>query len=93
MTITIALVADVAATAAAHDMFLKPARFFAPENSEVRIRVLNGTFSKSENSIARARVGDASVVTPTGHVKLDTAEWIVRGDTSTFHVHTRAAGT
>jgi uncharacterized GH25 family protein len=91
--IATALVLAAAATAAAHDMFLKPARFFVPEKSEVRIRVLNGTFSKSENSIARARVADASVVTPDGRTRLDTAEWTVRGDTSTFHVHTRGAGT
>lgn len=79
--------------AAAHDMFVKPTRFFAPENGEVRVRLLNGTFSKSENSIARKRLGDASVLTPRGRVKLDTAEWGVKGDTSTFHIHTRDAGT
>ena len=86
------LLAAVAA-AAAHDMFLKPTRFFVPENSEVRVRVFNGTFSKSENSIARVRVRDASVVSPTGRAQLDTSEWTVKGDTSTFHVHTREAGT
>ncbi|NOT09174.1 MAG: DUF4198 domain-containing protein [Gemmatimonadales bacterium] len=79
--------------AAAHDLFLKPTRFFAPENSEVRVRVLNGTFTKSENSIARNRLADASVLTPVRRVALDTAEWSVVGDTSTFHVHTRGAGT
>ncbi len=78
---------------AAHDMFVKPTRFFAPENAEVRVRLLNGTFSKSENSIARKRLADASVLTPRGRIKLDTAEWGVKGDTSTFHIHTRAAGT
>jgi uncharacterized GH25 family protein len=79
--------------AAAHDMFVKPTRYFAPENGEVRVRLLNGTFSKSENSIARTRLADASVLTPRGRIKLDTAEWGVKGDTSTFHIHTRAAGT
>ena len=74
-------------------MFLKPTRFFVPENSEVRVRVLNGTFDKSENSIARNRLRDASVVTPSRRVQLDTAEWTVTGDTSTFHVHTRGPGT
>ena len=82
-----------ATLAAAHDMFIKPTRFFAPENAEVRVRLLNGTFSKSENSIARNRLADASVLTPRGRIKLDTAEWGVKGDTSTFHIHTRAAGT
>ncbi len=82
-----------ASIAFAHDMFLKPTRYFAPENVEVRVRVLNGTFTKSENSIARDRLADASVLTPRGRTKIDTAEWSVRGDTSTFHIHTRTAGT
>lgn len=88
-----ALVLVAATFASAHDMFLKPTRYFAPENAEVRVRVLNGTFTKSENSIARNRLADASVVSPRGRAPLDTAEWSVTGDTSTFHIHTRAAGT
>lgn len=91
--LSLALLLTAVTAAAAHDMFLKPTRFFAPENSEVRVRVLNGTFTRSENSIARNRIADASVVTPTRRVQLDTAEWTVDGDTSTFHVHTRGAGT
>lgn len=91
--LTLALVLCAAAVAAAHDMFLKPSRYFAPENTEVRIRVLNGTFTKSENSIARNRLADLSVVSPTRRSPLDTAEWGVIGDTSTFHIHTRGAGT
>jgi uncharacterized GH25 family protein len=88
-----ALLLATVAVAAAHDMFLKPTRYFAPENSEVRVRVLNGTFTKSENSIARNRLADASVVTPVRRMTLDTTEWSVTGDTSTFHIHTRGAGT
>jgi uncharacterized GH25 family protein len=83
----------VVAVAGAHDMFLKPTRYFAPEDAEVWVRVLNGTFTRSENAIARERLADVSVVTPTGRVAVDTAEWSVAGDTSTFHVHTRGAGT
>ena len=87
------LLAATVSVVAAHDMFVKPTRFFAPENSEVRVRVLNGTFTKSENSIARNRLADASVLTPTRRIALDTTEWSVDGDTSTFHIHTRGAGT
>ena len=93
IVISVGLLLTSAAVAAAHDMFLKPTRYFAPVNAEVRVRVLNGTFTKSENSIARNRLADASVVSPRGRVKLDTTEWSVRGDTSTFHIHTRDAGT
>ena len=91
--ISVALVVTSVAVAAAHDMFIKPTRYFAPENAEVRVRVLNGTFTRSENSIARNRLADASVLTPTRRVQIDTAEWSVAGDTSSFHIHTRGAGT
>lgn len=91
--ITVTLLFSAVTVAAAHDMFLKPTRHFAPENAEVRIRVLNGTFVRSENSIARNRLADVSVVSPTRRSALDTAEWGVTGDTSTFHIHTRGAGT
>lgn len=91
--VTLGLLFVVVGAAAAHDMFLKPARFFAPENTDVLVRVLNGTFSKSENAIARPRVGDFSVVSPAGRTPLDTSAWSADGDTSTFRVRTGASGT
>ena len=93
VAVSAGLLLAMVTASAAHDMFVKPTRYFAPENSEVRVRLLNGTFTRSENSIARKRLADASVLTPTRRVQLDTAEWGVTGDTSTFHVHTRGAGT
>jgi hypothetical protein len=91
--VTCGMLLAAAGIAAAHDMFAKPDRFFVPENASVLVRVLNGTFSKSENSIARPRVRDVSVVSPSGRVHLDTAAWSETGDTSTFRVQTGAAGT
>jgi hypothetical protein len=92
-TITTALLLAGVAVASAHDMFAKPARFFVDENAELLVRVLNGTFSKSENSIARARLRDISVVGPDGRRQLDTAQWSAESDTSTFRVTVGAAGT
>ena len=83
----------VAAAAAAHDMFLKPERFRVAEHSDVLVRLLNGTFSRSENAITRDRLLDVSVVSPAGRVRLDTASWSADGDTSTIRVRTGAAGT
>jgi uncharacterized GH25 family protein len=88
-----ALLLVVVAVANAHDMFVKPARFFVAENAELLVRVLNGTFSRSENAIARARVRDISIVAPVGRQQIDTAVWSVEGDTSTFRFRTGAAGT
>jgi uncharacterized GH25 family protein len=93
LALTAALTLVIVAVAEAHDMFLKPAFFFAEPGTDVLVRVLNGTFSQSENSIARPRVSDVSVVSPAGRTHLDTAAWSVVGDTSTFSVHTGAAGT
>jgi uncharacterized GH25 family protein len=91
--ITTALVLGSAIAAAAHDMFVQPVRFFVEENADVIVRVLNGTFSKSENSIARDRLADLSVVSPTGRQRVDTAAWSATGDTSRFTMRTGVAGT
>ena len=93
VAMTVVLLLFAAAVATAHDMFVKPARFFVAENAEVLVRVLNGNFSKSENSIARVRVRDISVVGPAGRQQLDTTVWGVEGDTTTFRVRTGTSGT
>lgn len=87
------LVLVTVSLAAAHDMFLKPATFFAAEHSDVLVRLLNGTFSKSENSIARPRILDITVVTPSSRTRVDTSQWNATGDTSTFQLRTGDAGT
>lgn len=50
----------------AHDLFLKPDRFFAKVNENILISVMNGTFQKSEAAVAFARLTDVSVVAPSG---------------------------
>ncbi len=88
----VALLVAVGALAA-HDMFLRPAQHFVEPNSSVLIRLLNGTFSSSANSITRDRLLDVAIVSPTGRVKLDTAQWSVAGDTSTFTLRATTPGT
>lgn len=83
-TITIVLLLASVAIAGAHDLFLQPIRYFVDPNSEVHVRVLNGTFSRSENSIVRGRLRDSSFVSPAGRQRLDTSVWTAEGDTSTF---------
>ena len=84
----------LAATALeAHDLFLKPLAFFIAPGSEARVRALNGTFEKSENSVARNRIRDLDIVGPTGALPADTSAWSDRGDTSVFVFRTGAAGT
>jgi hypothetical protein len=90
---TLALMLAVVAVADAHDMFLRPVRYHLEPNATTLVRVLNGTFSRSENSIARARVADIAVVGPAGRARLDTSRWSVKGDTSTFEFRAAGAGT
>ncbi|HVE77336.1 MAG TPA: DUF4198 domain-containing protein, partial [Gemmatimonadaceae bacterium] len=89
----LALVVLAPALADAHDMFLKATRYFVSPRSDVRVLVLNGTFSKSENAITRDRVADVSVVGPDGRVQMDTSSWGASGDTSTLTVQTGEPGT
>jgi uncharacterized GH25 family protein len=91
--VTTVLLLASALAAAAHDMFVQPARFFVEENADLVVRILNGTFSKSENSITRDRLADVSVVSPTGRARVDTAMWSAAGDTSRFTLRTTDAGT
>jgi uncharacterized GH25 family protein len=87
------LVLATAASLSAHDLFLKLGNYFVRPESRVRIYVLNGTFSKSENAVARDRVRDLSLVGPLGIAKLDTSAWSDRGDTSALTIETGASGT
>lgn len=91
--LAVAAVLVVSGALAAHDMFLRPATHFAAPNATVLVRLLNGTFSRSENAITRDRLLDVAIVSPAGRVALDTALWGVTGDTSTFTLRTGAPGT
>ena len=82
-----------AALASAHDMFLRAERFFVAPNSDVVIRLLNGTFLESENAIVRGRVRDASVSGARARSPIDMDTWTETGDTTTFKVHVGARGT
>ena len=87
------LLLATAGTLSAHDMFLKPDRFFVEPGARLVVRVLNGTFSKSENAVTRDRVRDVSIAGPGGRVRLDSAAWSDRGDTSVLTVRTGESGT
>ena len=87
------LLGGLAGTLAAHDLFLKLADYLVCPNAEVRVIALNGTFTTSENSIARARVGDLSVVSPAGRQHLDTTALSAAGSRTVVRFRTRAEGT
>lgn len=83
----------IAAPLLAHDMFLRLEQFFVAPNTTVNVRLFNGTFISSENSITPDRLADIAVVSPAGRAKIDVAQWSAVGDTSVFPMQTGAAGT
>jgi hypothetical protein len=77
----------------AHDMFWRLTAFFVAPKSPIIMPVLNGTFSRSENSIEWARVADLSVVSPSGRAAMDSGRWSSAGDTSRLSYTTGESGT
>lgn len=93
VTLAVALILATAGVLDAHDLFFRADSFFVSPGAAAQLRALNGTFSKSENSIARDRLRDLSVVSPTGHSHPDRSQWSVTGDTSILTVQTTVPGT
>lgn len=91
--IAVVAVAGTATVLHAHDFFFRANSFFVAPGATVFIRALNGTFSKSENSITRDRLRDLSVVGPGGRDHPDTASWSTSGDTSVLTVKAGSQGT
>ena len=81
-----------ATTLLAHDLFLLPSAFFVAPASTVSMKLLNGTFDKSEGSVAANRVHDLSVVTPSGRIAASRSGWREVGDTTVFPVRVGESG-
>lgn len=90
---SVLLLLATASTLVAHDLFLKLDAYFVSPGTTLLVRVLNGSFSKSEAAVAKDRVRDITVVTPAGVTRLDTAAWAAQGDTSTLTVRAQESGT
>lgn len=91
--IALALLLVVVTALAAHDLFLKPTAFFLAPNTASQARIVNGTFTRSENSITWDRVRDVSIVGPAGRSRPDASAWSDKGDTSVLRFTTGAPGT
>ncbi|MEP7344335.1 MAG: DUF4198 domain-containing protein [Gemmatimonadaceae bacterium] len=76
----VALLLSVSGSLLAHDLFLKLTDYFVSPNTAVKVAVLNGTFSTSENYITRDRLADVSLVGGGKRSTLDTAAWTPSAD-------------
>jgi uncharacterized GH25 family protein len=77
----------------AHDMFLKAQESVVPSNSDQVVRLINGTFEKSENSISRDRMANVSIVANGGLTNPPHAAWYDDEDSSYLKYRTGEAGT
>src|SRR5690349_1860606 len=91
--IAAAALAALASSVLAHDLFIKLDSYFLKPGAAVRVPVLNGTFSSSENAITRARIADLSLMTPVGRTPIDTAAVSARRDSTFIAVRLGGAGT
>ena len=91
--IVVVLICATAGSLVAHDLFLTLDTHFVPADATVRVRLLNGTFTKSENAVTKDRVEDISLVGPHGTTHPDTSVWRDSGDTTLLTLRTAGAGT
>jgi hypothetical protein len=82
------------ASAAAHDLFLKFDSFFLEPNTKTTVRLMNGYFNRSENAVARDRMRDVSVVTPSGdRFNPPASDWRDEKDSALLSLQTGVEGT
>jgi hypothetical protein len=74
-------------------MFLKLQSYFLGPHAAVSVPLLNGTFTESENSIARPRIADIAVLGPEGRTTFDTTVVSARNDSTFFALKTGGPGT
>lgn len=91
--IVVALLITVAGSLSAHDLFLVLGSHFVAPNSTAEIRVMNGTFTKSETPVARGRLRDVSVVSGGRRRMLDTTSWVPREKDALLKVQVGEEGT
>lgn len=83
----------LASSLLAHDLFIKLDTYFLQPRLAIRVPVLNGTFTTSENAVERRRIADLSLVTPAGRTALDTTVVSAHGDTTFLALRLGGPGT
>lgn len=76
-----------------HDMFLKFDSYFLEPNTESVLKLFNGTFEKSDNSIDRNRMQDVSLVSNGNRSTVQNSQWFVKDSITFLNFKTGNAGT
>lgn len=81
-------------TASAHDLFLRLDSYFLQPNARATVRLLNGTFQKSDGPVARERFRDVNLVAPGVGSPIDELiNWRDEGKTTVMEIQTGSLGT
>jgi uncharacterized GH25 family protein len=93
-SVAFAIALLVTATASAHDLFMKLDSYFLKTNTTASVRLLNGTFQKSDGLVARDRFRDISLYAPdlSGPIG-QSVMWRNEGMTTVMDVKTGGSGT
>lgn len=92
-TLIIVLLAPlVAITASAHDLFLKLDSYILQPHSKAIVRVLNGTFQRSDGAVSRERLTDLSLYAP-DRPGAESIVWRTEEKTTIMEIPTASAGT
>ena len=95
-TITLVLLMFLASAmvVSAHDLFLKLDSYFLEPNTRAHVRVLNGTFERSDGLVARERFSDVSLVAHGSRRSgAESFSWRDEGSTTLLEIQTLAPGT
>jgi uncharacterized GH25 family protein len=82
-----------AVAAFAHDLFIKMDSYHVPPRTEIRVPIINSTFTLSENSITADRVADVSVVVDGERTHPGLDGWDAEGDSTFLTMRTGEPGT
>jgi hypothetical protein len=93
ISVSVAILICLIASAAAHDLFLRFDSFFLEPNTKTAVRLMNGYFNRSENAVARDRMRDVSVITPSGdRVNPPASDWRDEKDSALLSLQTGVEG-
>lgn len=76
-----------------HDMYLKLDTYFLQPDSPARIKLFNGTFDNSDNTIDRNRMAEVSFVGNGKRLAVDTTQWSEEDGVTVLSFTTGEAGT
>ncbi|MFT5138913.1 MAG: putative GH25 family protein [Rhodothermales bacterium] len=94
IAVVIALAVTIASTPVlAHEMFVRANEYVVAANTDQIVRLINGTFEQSENSISRDRMADVSILANGVMTHPSPADWTDDENSSYLKYRAGEAGT